>query len=158
MLNIEFSAHEDYLSLKEDLPKPVKTNIPEWYKHLSHGERDKEKIYTRTIKGCMPFLETLTTGYLLKIPVDYKLEHGVHKDENGKPITKLYTSIEAADLGTIINVKGHNLNPNTSNHPIEQLEGSPFIKKNGNLPFVKIINPWTIKTPKGYSCLFKSIK
>jgi hypothetical protein len=38
-------------------------------------------------------------------------------------------------------------------HPI-QLEGSPYVEKNKNLPFYKIINPWIIKTPPGYSCLF----
>jgi hypothetical protein len=39
-------------------------------------------------------------------------------------------------------------------HPAFQLEGSPLVDKNKNLPFIKIMNPWTIKTPPGYSCLF----
>jgi hypothetical protein len=30
------------------------------------------------------------------------------------------------------------------------------LKKIKNLSFYKIINPWKIKTPKGYSCLFVS--
>ena len=32
--------------------------------------------------------------------------------------------------------------------------GCPLNKKNSDLPFHKIQNPWTIKTPPGYSCLF----
>ena len=39
-------------------------------------------------------------------------------------------------------------------HPIDQLKGSPHVEKNKSLPFYKILNPWLIKTPPGYSCLF----
>ena len=49
---IEFSAHEDYVALKKDYPIPVKLNIPEWYKKLIHTPEIK------TVKGCMPFLDT----------------------------------------------------------------------------------------------------
>jgi len=154
MLKIEFSAHENYVSLKEDFPTPIKTNIPDWFKKLPHGKKDNNFKFTRSVKGCIPFLETLTTGYLLKLPVDYKLEHGIHKDENGNPITKFYNSLEESGWGPLIDKEGLNFNPNGGFHGTNQLEGSPLIKKNGNLPFVKISNPWTIKTPKGYSCLF----
>ena len=52
-----------------------------------------------------------------------------------------------------------NLNKNILNtHDIEQLGGKkggcPFIEKNSNLNFYKIANPFRIKTPSGYSCLF----
>ena len=48
-----------------------------------------------------------------------------------------------------------NLNYNVPNtHGINQLEGCPYVKQNKDLPFYKILNPWTIKTPPGYSCLF----
>ena len=39
-------------------------------------------------------------------------------------------------------------------HDIQQLEGSPLVEKNKNLTFHKILNPWIIKTPPGYSTLF----
>ena len=43
-------------------------------------------------------------------------------------------------------------------HNIIQLGGKeggcPFVEKNSNLPFYKILNPFRIKTPPGYSCLF----
>ena len=68
---IEFSAHEDYFALKEDYPTPIKLNIPEWYKKLEHT------VDKLTIKGCMPFLDTLTSGYLLKMPQDFYLRHNV---------------------------------------------------------------------------------
>ena len=154
MLKIEFSAHEHYVSLKEDTPKPIKINIPEWFKKLEHGKKDKNFSYQKTIKGCIPFLETLTSGYLLKTVVDYKLEHGIHKDKEGNPTTKFYNAIEDSGWGSAVDMMGGSLNPNGGAHGPNQVKGSPFIKTNGNLPFNKIINPWTIKTPKGYSCLF----
>ena len=51
---IEFSVHEQLEGLKEIYPIPATVSVPEWFKKLNHN-RD-----TRTIKGCMPFLDTLT--------------------------------------------------------------------------------------------------
>ena len=67
--NIEFIAHEDYVKFKEDYPTPIKLNIPDWFKKLNHN------VGSQTVKGCMPFLDTLTTGYLLKVPQDYSFIH-----------------------------------------------------------------------------------
>ena len=53
-----------------------------------------------------------------------------------------------------ISAKNINLNSGVDTHLLKQVEGSPITEKNKNLPFYKILNPWRIKTPKGYSCLF----
>ena len=156
MNKIEFLAPKEYYDLKEDFPTPIKTNIPEWYKKLEHGQIDKDTlVHQRTIKGCMPFLESMITGYLLKLHVDYKIEYGVKKDDQGKPITRIFTSIDEGGATNIMKARGVNIaDPKT--HTSGQLEGSPFIDKNGgkDRPFLKIHNPWRIKTPRGYSCLF----
>ena len=146
---IEFIAPKDYVVKKQDLPTPIKINAPDWFKKLNHSEEH------RTIKGCMPFLDTLTFGYSLYVPVDLKVQHNVTvKDREGKekqdslfgcPIDR-----SAYDSGININYNG----PGQSTHGPQQVEGSPFIDKNKNLPFYKILNPWIIKTPPGYSCLF----
>jgi len=146
---IEFSAHEDYFSLKEDYPTPIKLNIPDWYKKLEHNFPNK------TIKGCMPFLDTLTSGYLLKIPQDFKVRHNVdNKNENGKEFKDSFQTFGLHNWSQLLTSKNINLNSSVDVHNMSQLEGSPFIEKNKNLPFYKIWNPWKIKTPKGYSCLF----
>ena len=75
---IEFIAHKDYFDLKEDYPTPIKLNIPEWYKKLEHS------LELQTVKGCMPFLDTLTTGYLLRVPQDYTFKNNV-KNDKGEP-------------------------------------------------------------------------
>jgi hypothetical protein len=142
---IEFSAHEDYFSQKEDYPTPIKLNIPEWYKKLEHS------LQNITIKGCMPFLDTLTSGYVLKIPQDFNVKHNVENDKGQKDSFQTFAMHEQ---NAFLNVKTINLNSGIDVHNIKQVEGSPFIEKNKNLPFYKILNPWKIKTPKGYSCLF----
>jgi hypothetical protein len=146
---IEFSAHEDYFALKEDYPIPSKYNIPEWYKKLDHS------ILNKTVKGCMPFLDSLTSGYLLKMPQDFHVRHNVNNiNEKGEMFKDSFQTFGLHDKSKFLNDSGINLNSEIDSHSIEQLEGSPFIDKNKNLPFYKIVNPWKIKTPKGYSCLF----
>ena len=146
---IEFSAHEDYFALKEDYPTPIKLNIPEWYKKLEHA------VFNKTVKGCMPFLDTLTTGYLLKMPTDFHIRHNIdNKLENGDTIKDSFQFYPLHDMSAILNAKFVNLNSGVDVHNEKQLMGSPYVEKNKNLPFYKIANPWKIKTPKGYSCLF----
>ena len=148
---IEFSAHEDYFALKEDYPIPAKFNIPEWYKKLEHN------VLNLTIKGCMPFLDTLTSGYLLKIPQDFYVRHNIdNKNEKNEIFKDSFQTYGLHDKQQLLVARSINLNSGIDTHSIKQVEGSPFIEKNKNLPFYKIINPWKIKTPKGYSCLFVS--
>ena len=139
---IKFSAPEEYL--KEKLfPEPCKLNIPKWYKDLDHS------LKLMTVKGCMPFLDTLTSGYLLKVPTDLRLCHNIYDDK--KRSTLLYSKIPH-EYETYININREEV-PQT--HPPEQLgDKCPFLQKNKNLDFQKILNPWIIKTPPGYSCLF----
>ncbi len=137
---IEFSADKEYLKNKDLLPEPCKLNIPDWYKNLEHRADNK------TIKGCIPFLDTLTSGYLLKIPTDIILRHNV--DEGGEKATQMVSLLQPNDI---------NLNDNQTPqvHPVSQVSKEcPFVHKNKSLPFQKILNPWFIKTPPGYSCIF----
>jgi hypothetical protein len=146
---IEFSAHEDYFALKEDYPIPAKLNIPDWYKKLDHT------ILNKTVKGCMPFLDSLTSGYLLKMPQDFHIRHNVdNENEKGEKFKDSFQTFGLHNHQQILHSKYINLNSGIDSHSLKQVEGSPFIQKNKNLPFYKILNPWKIKTPKGYSCLF----
>jgi hypothetical protein len=142
---IEFSAHEHYFALKEDYPIPTKLNIPEWYKKLDHTLENK------TIKGCMPFLDALTSGYLLKMPQDLSIRHNVENDKGEKDSFQEFSLFPQSSW---MSTKGINLNHFVTSHGTRQLGDSPLVSKNKNLNFHKIANPWKIKTPKGYSCLF----
>ena len=146
---IEFIANEDYVSLKQDYPIPSIINIPDWFKNLKHD------FHKQTVKGCMPFLDTLTAGYILKMPQDFYIEHNVTgldkenaENKGSLQVWGLHRNGEYASESHI------NLNVVSETHSTDQLKGSPYIAKNKKLPFPKVMNPWTIKTPLGYSCLF----
>jgi len=145
--DIEFSTQKDYLALGEDYPIPAKLNIPEWYKKLEHS------VESRTVKGCMPFLDTLTSGYLLKMPQDFYVRHNILNEEGEKDSLQTF-GIHQQGHCDFVRFNNINLNSGIDVHPIKQVKGSPHVEKNKNLPFYKIFNPWKIKTPKGYSCLF----
>jgi hypothetical protein len=146
---IEFTTHEDYFKCNEDFPVPIKLNIPEWFKKLKTSE------INQTIKSCIPFLDSLTTGYSLKMPQDFYINHNVDSlDNKGEKIKDSFCQFPMHQVQSLLFAKSLNFNTFKDTHPISQLEGSPFIEKNKNLPFYKILNPWFIKTPPGYSCLF----
>ena len=138
---IKFIAPKPYIDNNQDyLPTPIKLNIPEWYKKLEHTPLNK------TVKGCMPFLDSLTTGYVLKMPVDYLIRHNI--EHEGERKTGMLS-------GTDKRHEDYNINFGQEEwHSIKQLKGSPHVEKNKNLPVHKILNPWIIKTPPGYSTLF----
>jgi len=140
---IEFISHNDYVDQKLDYPTPIKLNIPEWFKKLNHS------VEKQTIKGCMPFLDTLTSGYLLRVPQDYGFQF---RDDNGKRTFEWHPP--QIDQNQIM-ARGINLTgQNPELHDPRQLEGSANVEKNKNMSILKIMNPWIIKTPPGYSCLF----
>lgn len=143
---IEFSAPKAYLDsiTKEDYPEPIKLNIPEWFKKLQHSSNH------RTVKGCVPFLDSMLTGYALKLPIDFYINHNVSTKQGKDTFVRSRTYEMAEDIVE----KKINLNTKAEFHPTTQLEGSPMVSKNNNQNFLKICNPWTIKTPPGYSCLF----
>jgi hypothetical protein len=148
---IEFSAHEDYFLQKEDYPIPTKLNIPEWFKKLNHTVLDK------TVKGCMPFLDSLTAGYLLKMPQDFYIRHNVDNvNKEGKIFKDSFQTFGLGETTQLLQAKFLNLNSGIDVHITKQLENSPLIEKNKKFPFYKILNPWKIRTPKGFSCLFAS--
>ena len=121
---------------KEFYPVPGVKAVPDWYKEMktSYADNPKEPrdvSQSQTIKRCMPVLDAITTGYIIKTHTDIfvKNEDGVTSFEWSQDFRDTITFHSAYQL---VNYKNLDL-PN----------GAP-----------KIRNPWGIKTPKGYSCLF----
>ena len=142
---ISFICREEYLKTNPPKPEPIKFNIPNWYKELEHS------VSSKTVKGCMPFLDSLTTGYLLKLPVDLSLEHNFIDDNERK--SNLVSGLNP--VNDLIHTMNLNLKGIDEIHPTYQLGNKcPIVHKNKDLPIQKILNPWIIKTPKNYSCLF----
>jgi hypothetical protein len=109
-------------------PEPAHEYIPEWYENLDY-EKDTGR-YNKTVKSCIPFMEAMTTGWIVPIPHDISLRFG----EDG-------LSIEIEDNQEL-------LEP----HEMDQLGGDD----NPMLPtaILKFRTPWVARTPEGYSTLF----
>ena len=150
---IEFIYPESSKDLfKDNFPIPAKLNIPDWFKELKHT------VEYKTIKGCIPFLDSLTAGYILKLDQDFYIRHNFKNEKLNEQDTEFRVSWHTIER-TLLDIKGINVNAGDPQiHPVDQLgKDCPFNKKNKNLPFYKILNPYIIKTPPVYSCLFVPI-
>lgn len=124
---------------EEYFPKPSSSFIPDWYKNLeSYMDEEKRpngKGFTSgTVKRCMPVFDAITAGYIIVSPADVY----VSQRENEEGIMSHYYEWPSFALIDF--------------HVIEQMPEHP--KRNGHMSYPKWMNPWAIKTPKGYSSLF----
>ena len=118
-----------------DLEKPERASklIPDWYKNMEsyiNGEKKPSGNGTTasTLKRCMPAFDAITAGYIITLPVD------------------VYVSVK----DKIQNFESPSLAP-VQFHNVLQAPTHPTRKP---YDYPKWINPWAIKTPKGYSTLF----
>lgn len=110
-------------------PKPASRFIPEEYKKLSRFYNDD--VHRPTLKTCIPFLDSLTMGYIIPFDQDYVVD----PVENDFSVTA--SSREEGEFGF------HN-----------QTQLPEEWKKTTGENAGKFLNKWLIKTPPGYSCLF----
>jgi hypothetical protein len=113
-------------------PAPAKTHMPEWFKRLP--AIDKTKYGTGdtglTVKRCMPFIDAMTTGFILPLAATVRLE--------------------IRDGGATVTAGWDFDRTMVSNHGTHQVTGHPATPS----PPCKFHNYWTIRTPPGWSCLF----
>ena len=135
MPKIIFTKVKDFFISPEYYPAPSKKYLPNWYKNIDSYLSDKPKGLvagqpSATIKKCIPVFDVLTSGYTITTFQDFYIQ----KEEEGIIIT-------ASNNTSTLDWHSHK---QFTDHPYSmQTEGAP-----------KFINPWSIKTPKGYSCLF----
>lgn len=128
---IKFTNSLGYKDLEK--PQPASAFIPDWYKDMESyvgGIKmpDGNGTTLATIKKCMPVFDSITAGYIIPLPAD------VHVSiKNGGQ------HFEWAHFGLI------------QFHPVDQAPNHPSLKP---YPYPKWVNPWGIRTPKGYSVLF----
>jgi hypothetical protein len=113
-------------------PIPAKSYLPHWFRKLPpvHEEEVSTQSTGLTVKRCMPFLDAMTTGWIIPLAATVRLEI----TDNGKTVSGGW------DFDRTM----------VSNHGSHQVAGHP----NSALPPCKFHNYWTIKTPPGWSCLF----
>ena len=114
-------------------PTPANKTIPDWYKKIEGyigGKKttNGEAKTNATIKKCIPVYDAITGGYIIYTPVDIFVSQ---KDD--APYYE-WPSLDAIQF-----------------HPIEQAPNHP---NNNGFSYPKFMNPWGVKTSKGYSTLF----
>lgn len=124
---------------EEYSPKPASNFVPEWYKKLeSYIGGDKkpngEGKTNITVKRCMPVFDAITNGYIILSSADVFVSQRETEDGTIQPY------FEWSNYGLI------------QFHPAVQAPEHP--NRNNHMAYPKWINPWAIKTPKGYSVLF----
>lgn len=144
---IEFRASKQIVQDKEIHPEPARLNIPQWYKDVPNPQDHR----AMTIKACKPFLDSLMAGYILKNPIDQVINFNTFNENKNQVGTWIEVHQENKYLKGI-----NNTNDGEEIHGLHQVGGMscPYSKANLGYPIYKILNPWTIILPKGYSALF----
>tara|TARA_R100001460_G_scaffold10226_4_gene24192 strand:+ start:1879 stop:2592 length:714 start_codon:yes stop_codon:yes gene_type:complete len=120
-------------------PKPSLKYIPEGYKKLKSFINDS--LIDTTVKKCIPFLDALTTGYIIPFATDFQVYYNKEKEQMDFSIPGLVPEKFYGLLG---------LEYHANNQITEDLM-NPRRTLN---TVCKFMNPWKIHTPPGYSCLF----
>jgi hypothetical protein len=123
---IEFHCQTGLAGQPFPQPRPAVQDTPLWLKQMPASMAAGDGQTLLTVKKCVPFLDAVTSGYIIPLVADVHFRMGEKSLE--------YQS----DL------------PIIERHPLAQLQGTPF----QGLPVVKFLNPWIVKTPPGYSCFF----
>ena len=113
-------------------PVPAKEVMPDWFKRLPAVDKAhlSPTNHGLTVKRCMPFIDALTTGWILPLVATVRLE--------------------IVDGGRTVNAGWDFDRVMVSNHNCHQVAGNPREPR----PPSKFHNYWTIRTPPGWSCLF----
>lgn len=141
-MKIEFLIDSMANVPKEYFPYPASKNVPEWLKKTDRhigGEKwfdPNGAGLSSTIKGCMPVLDSLTSGYIITTHADLWVTQTKSATDPNK--TEPYFT--------------WNLGPGISTQTKSQAPLHP--QGDGVTYYPKILSPFGIKTPSGYSCLF----
>jgi hypothetical protein len=113
-------------------PVPAKAALPEWFRRLPAVDKAQLSATNNalTVKRCMPFLDAMTTGWIIPLAATVRLE--------------------IRDGGRTVDAGWEFDKVMVSNHSAPQVAGNPMEPR----PPCKFHNHWTITTPKGWSCLF----
>lgn len=130
---IKFFSEPEYDYLGS--PEPMKNFIPEWYRKAEATWTDEDGEVNMGLKKCMPYLDTLISGYTLTTPADFYISES---EEDGS-LKIAWDGPES--LGSFIMERPAILGatmPRPAGHHPNHLVWSGV---------------WGVKTPKSYSLL-----
>ncbi|NBO98565.1 MAG: hypothetical protein EBU90_00285 [Proteobacteria bacterium] len=135
---IEFIADTKEMLDVLERPYPAIQKLPEWISNTpsyigGHRGVDEFSDPNTTIKKCMPLFDSITAGYHIPLHSDVWVENGGASNIN---IKWSWDTIQVVDITKQ-----------------EQIHTYPYPE--GHYPTAfKWINPWIVKTPPGWSCIF----
>mgnify|MGYP000297770171 FL=1 len=132
-MNIKFiSTDQDVIDNYPVLP--AKKLLPKWFKDLP-TDKFAYPIGSAlpTIKKCMPATDMLTSGYII---------------QNVTDIDIIKEKVQGNFIENRIKVKNNEYAPDA-----HRFEMCP-VKNPNKQHWIKLKNPWLVRTPPGYSCLF----
>jgi len=124
-------------------PQPAKKFIPDWYKKAEISYMDQDKVERFGLKACMPYLDSLMSGYIITTPVDifvneetneyshiFNNEDSLSLKWDGPPEFASFIKERPKESGATM--------PRPAGHHPNHLVFEGF---------------WSVKTPRGYSLL-----
>jgi len=121
-------------------PKPATHFIPEAFKKFKTSEFPNE-----TVKACMPFLDSLVSGYIIPTATAIKATYYMEKEEKILRLEVPNSLTKFPNLCSLVGISDHS----PRQFPRSMMDDKALV------PHVfKFLSPWRIKTPPGYSCLF----
>jgi hypothetical protein len=118
-------------------PVPAVSGLPDWFKAMP-AQAFNAVLFREhdTVKRCPPFVDAMTSGFLIPLICDVKVENGEFSWDNDPP--------PGGEVGFLRSPIGF--------HDPSQVTGTPLFDADRYL--IKFHNLWTIEAPEGYSLLF----
>jgi hypothetical protein len=121
------------------LPRPIPAvqGLPDWYKAVPQKAFNHTMGEdTQTIKKCPPFIDAMTYGFLIPLPIDLHVQDGEFSWDFAVP-EGYVSELAHSPIGF---------------HDPSQVVGTPFFDDDRFI--IKFNCFWTIEAPAGYSLLF----
>ena len=139
MKKIEFHPVNELTEKILDAPVPASKTIPDWFKRTDgtvrkeYNHRNPDNTANKSVKLCVPFIDALTTGYMITLPCDVVFVDP--KKYDGKRVLwdVSWQMLEAHTPGQL------GMMPIPSGYDSAALKWTVM---------------WSIKTPPGYSLMF----
>jgi len=123
-------------------PEPASKVVPEWYRkqpaYINEDEALKKGFSASTVKRCMPVFDSMTAGYIVKMPCDVYIDA---------------TNLEKLEISLPQQIRFMTKDI-ISTHSPEQVSHYPIDKNKYHPQLFRVLPLYSVGTDKGYSCLF----
>jgi hypothetical protein len=118
-------------------PVPAALGVPDWFKTMpAQTFNPAQARVGDTLKRCPPFIDAMTSGFLIPLICDLRVENGEFTWDNDLP--------PGGEVNFVRSPVGF--------HDPSQVSGTPLFDADRFL--IKFHNLWTIEAPEGYALLF----